>query len=100
MRAVSAQLRDIGKTCPGVTSICDASCTNVFTHMSVWMNYTPEFQMMVVLVSSPLALLVVLWGMTPKQMLQTMISGQQDTAMARQVLLGQGPEARFENSRH
>jgi hypothetical protein len=67
MRAVSAQLRDIGKTCPGVTSICDASCTNVFTHMSVWMNYTPEFQMMVVLVSSPLALLVVLWGMTPSK---------------------------------
>ncbi len=84
MRALSAQLRDVGNTCPGVISVCDASCYNVFTHMSVWMNYTPEFHMMVVLVSSPLALLVALWGMTPKQMLQTMVSGQQDT---RQVLL-------------
>ena len=31
-----------------------------------WMSFTPEFQSTIVLVSSPLALLVALWGMTTK----------------------------------
>ena len=40
------------------------------------MAYTPEFQLMIVLVSSPLALLVALWGMTPKTTLQLMKSSK------------------------
>ena len=36
------------------------------------MSLTPEFQLMVVFISSPLALLVALWGMTPKHMLRQM----------------------------
>ncbi len=48
---------------------CDA-CYNVFTHMAVWMNRVPEFQTMIVLVSSPLALIAALYGMTSPFMLQ------------------------------
>jgi hypothetical protein len=53
---------------PGVESFCN-SCTNVFTHISRWMIYTPEFQLTITLISSPLALLVALWGMTPRVLL-------------------------------
>jgi len=41
-------------------SVCDASCNNVYTHMSQWMAYTPEFQVTIVPVSSPLTLLLAL----------------------------------------
>jgi hypothetical protein len=58
--------------CLDVFNNCDSSCYNVYTHISQWMFYTPEFQTMFVLVSSPLALLVALWGMTPKSTLQLM----------------------------
>jgi hypothetical protein len=65
MLAVAYQLSDSAKDCPnGVTDLCDASCFNVYTHMARWMAYTPEFQLTVILISSPLALLVALWGMT------------------------------------
>jgi hypothetical protein len=85
MHAVVYQLRDVGKTCPEAKSSCDASCYNVYvppqglnlktlwhyfhdanryTHASRWMFFTPEFQLTVILVSSPLALLVALWGST------------------------------------
>jgi hypothetical protein len=37
-----------------------------------WMFYTPQFQLVIVLVSSPLALLVALWGMTSEYTLQLM----------------------------
>jgi hypothetical protein len=87
MRAVAAQLQDRGKRCPGVTSFCDASCYNMFTHMQRWMGYTPEFQVTIVLVSSPLALLVALWGMTSRQMLQAMKSRKRRVAMTHQALL-------------
>ena len=33
------------------------------------MIYTPEFQLTITLISSPLALLVALWGMTPQVLL-------------------------------
>jgi hypothetical protein len=87
MRAVAAQLQDRGKRCPGVTSLCDASCYNMFTHMQRWMGYTPEFQMTIVLLSSPLTLLVALWGMTSRQTLQAMKSRNQRVAMTHQALL-------------
>ena len=80
-------LRNINQDCPGVTSDCDVNCYNLYTHISVWMRYTPEFQLTVVLISSPVALLVALWGMTSKQTLRTMMSGEKDKAMALQFLL-------------
>ena len=41
-----------------------------------WLQFTPEFQLSVVLISSPLALIVALWGMTDKRTLQHMRSGR------------------------
>ena len=72
MYAVVNQLRDYDKNCPPGTNFCDSSCFNVFTHINQWMFYTPEFQLIIILISSPLALLVALWGMTSKLTLQLM----------------------------
>jgi hypothetical protein len=70
--AVSNHLRDYGNpNCPGA-NLCHSSCYNDFTHISQWMFYTPEFQLTIILISSPLALLVALWGMTSKLTLQLM----------------------------
>ena len=74
--AIANQSQDTAKTCPGVTSLCDASCYNVYTHIVQWNSYTPEFQSAVVLISSPLTLLVALWCMTSKLTLQLMKSRQ------------------------
>jgi hypothetical protein len=76
MSAVAYQFRGIGeitdKKCIGFRAqqVCDSSCNNVFTHISFWMLFTPEFEATIVLVSSPVALLVALWGMTNKATLQ------------------------------
>jgi hypothetical protein len=42
---------------------------------------TPEFQLTVVLISSPLTLLVALWGMTTGVILQLMRSSRWETAL-------------------
>ena len=54
----------------------------MYSHFLYWMIYTPEFQLVVVLVSSPLALLVALWGMTSKATLYLMKSSQRETALS------------------
>ncbi len=72
MFAVAHHLRDNDKTCPG-QNFC-SGCYNTYSHMVRWMTYTPEFQLTIVLVSSPLALLVALWGMTTNTTLQLMSS--------------------------
>jgi hypothetical protein len=72
MLAVARQLQDQATRCPGVTGFCDASCNNVFTHITQWALRTPEFQTTVVLVASPVALLVALWGVTSRYTLQLM----------------------------
>jgi hypothetical protein len=73
MLAVAFGLRDNQKTCPGSEKFdyC-ASCYNLYTHMSGWLVYSPQFEATVVLISSPATLLVALWGMTPKSTLQLM----------------------------
>ncbi len=86
MFAVARQLQDVSRTCPGVTDRCDPSCFNVFTHIGQWAANTPEFQVTIVLVSSPLTLLVALWGMTSKQTLHTMKSNQQEVPLMQRVL--------------
>ena len=55
---------------------CDPACSNVWTVIQEWLQFTPEFQLTVVLISSPLALLVALWGMTSERTLQHMRSGR------------------------
>ena len=56
-----------------------------------WLLYTPEFQLSVELISSPLSLLVALWGMTSKRALQAMKrSGGGMVSLRGNPLLGQG----------
>jgi hypothetical protein len=81
--AVSRQLQDGAdgqRRCPGAT-FCDPSCFNVFTHINQWAANTPEFQVTVVLVASPLTLMMALWGMTSKQTLEAMKSKEQDVPL-------------------
>jgi hypothetical protein len=73
MYAVSFLLRDSPADC---LSFCDTSCRNVYSVISFWMSYTPEFQLIVMLISSPAALFVALWGMTTKSALQLMKSSK------------------------
>lgn len=78
LTAIAFVLRDYGKECPGVTSKCDASCYNVFTFITVWNGSTPEFRPTIVLISSPLVLLVMLWGMTTASIWQRLKPSQRD----------------------
>jgi hypothetical protein len=94
--ALAFQLQNLAMKCPGVLSDCDAGCYNMFAHMNQWQIYTPvsttalappspphtlsqEFQPTVVLVSSPIALLVALRGITNKRTRQLMSSSVQRT---------------------
>ena len=81
MFAVSRHLQDGARRCPGVTSPCDPSCYNVFSHINQWAARTPEFQVTIVLLSSPLTLLVALWGMTSSQTLHSMKSKEQEVPL-------------------
>ena len=73
MNALANALQNDGAACP---TPCGIPCNNVWTLIKNWLNVTPEFQLAVVLISSPLALLVALWGMTDKRTLQLMRSGR------------------------
>ncbi len=73
MNALSSALQTEVFTC---SNSCDPACSNVWYVIQTWLNFTPEFQLIVVLISSPLALLVALWGMTDKRTLQLMRSGR------------------------
>ncbi len=66
------------KFCPDA---CD-ECANVYVHIVQWMAYTPEFQVLIVLVSSPVALLVALWDMTFNATLHLMKSSQRDALLS------------------
>ena len=97
MFALANELQNAGNyvNCPSTTH-CDASCYNVYKLMQEWLFYTPEFQLTVVLISSPLALLVALWGMTNKRMLQRMQSNRRQMSSMRNLLLrgtGRSPPA-------
>jgi hypothetical protein len=83
MNAVALQLRDYSKQCgrATATSYCDATCHNVYSHISFWISNTPEFPLMIMLISSPVAQLVALWGKTTKSTLQLMKSSKRGGAM-------------------
>jgi hypothetical protein len=87
MNAVVSQLQNLSNACQGVTSFCNASCFNVFTHIYTWMQHTPEFQVMIVLISKPLPLLVALWGMTSQRMRVQIQARDQDSIPMRDRLL-------------
>ncbi len=46
------------------------------------MTFTPEFQLMIVLISSPVAQIVALWGTTTKSMLQLVKGNKQDAKLS------------------
>jgi hypothetical protein len=51
-----------------------AACKNVFSNIQGWLLYTPSFQFIAVLVSSPLAMAVALWGMSDVRVLDSFTS--------------------------
>jgi len=54
------------------SSKCASPCFNDHTLIITWLDFTPEFQTIVVLVSSPITMLTALWGMSSARMLQLM----------------------------
>ena len=88
MFALANQLQNISAqtSCPS-SNLCDASCYNVYRLMQLWLIYTPEFRLTVELISSPLALLVALWGMTSDRTLQRMQSNRRQMGRMRDDLL-------------
>ncbi len=80
--AVSASLQNFSAGfCLSRSDLCSTTVTpmcpvpyNEFALMQLFLVYTPELQMVVVLISSPLTLLVALWGMTSAPMLRAMRS--------------------------
>jgi hypothetical protein len=57
--------------------------------MQNWITFTPEFQLLIILISSPLALGVALWGMTSDSALKMMRVGRSNTAMESMLRLSQ-----------
>jgi len=82
MNAVSEALQNNASACAAssTTYFCDPTCYNLWDLMQYWLTFTPAFQLMVMLISSPLALLVALWGMTSERMLQRMSSRNRQMA--------------------
>jgi hypothetical protein len=75
MFAIALQLQNVSAKCPGATlddSHFCAPCYNDYMHLWEWMDYTPVFRLLIILISSPMSLLVALWGMTSRRYLQLM----------------------------
>jgi hypothetical protein len=75
MFSVSGALQHDDNGCPG---FCDVPCHDVHTLVQSWIAFTPEFQFTVTLISSPLALLIALWGVTTQRTLQLMSSSARE----------------------
>ena len=84
MSAVANGLQDGDASCVS-GNVCDASCYNVYFLIQQWLFFTPEFQLSVELISSPLTLLVALWGMTSEQTLQHMRAGHEQLLSFRSI---------------
>ncbi len=69
--AVANHLQDAGNTACSNAPLrwCDP-CYNVYMHMAWYLHRTPEFRLVIIFISSPLALLVALRGMTDKVIVQ------------------------------
>jgi hypothetical protein len=78
MNALANALQNDNAACP---TLCGIPCNNMYQLIQNWLLLTPEFQLIVVLISSPLALLVALWGMTSERMLQHMRSSRSQMVM-------------------
>jgi hypothetical protein len=92
MIAIASALQDSGRYCATICSSFpqDFLCPkplNMYTHMYFYLNYSPEFQLLVVLISSPLALLVALWGMTSGRTLHAMRESRRQMESIRSMML-------------
>ncbi len=67
--AVAQSLQNNGDPC--AVSWCHP-CKNMYSHMQAWILYTPSLQFMIMIVTSPGAILVALWGMTDVDVLEHM----------------------------
>jgi hypothetical protein len=91
MLAIVSVGQDSENICPlsnrnSPTFYCTVPCFNTHTHVWEWMQNTPELEMAVVIVSSPLCLLVSLWGMTSTRMLQLMLSSLKHDLRGKDVI--------------
>jgi hypothetical protein len=78
MNALANALQNNYAACP---TFCGIPCNNMYQLIQNWLLLTPEFQLIVVLISSPLALIVALWGMTSERTLQHMRSGRRQMTL-------------------
>lgn len=69
MYALALALNEIANNCS--FSECHP-CKNVFSHILSWILNTPEFQYVVMVIASPVAQLVALWGMSGVRSLEQM----------------------------
>jgi hypothetical protein len=73
MFAVANGFHDSDVSCQDYVGRC-SNCYNTFTHVQIWMLNTPSFQLTIMLMSQPVALVVALWGMTSGHTLEVMRS--------------------------
>jgi len=83
MYALARALQNDAAACAATSGDCDSTCLNKWKLMNTWIAFTPEFQSMVILISSPVAMIVALWGMTSKRALQLMKSSGEQSAAVR-----------------
>jgi hypothetical protein len=87
MYALARALQNDTAVCAAIaTSVCDSTCFNQWWLIDQWLALTHEYQAMVLLISSPIAMIVALWGMTSKRALQLMKSSGKKSAAARDDL--------------
>ncbi len=80
--AVAQALQNNGDSC--AISFCD-SCHNVYSNIQGWIIYTPAFQQVTILIASPIALLVALWGMSGVRALEQMSSNSVQSQLVTKV---------------
>jgi hypothetical protein len=71
MVALATGLSNSQAECDTYTNRC-SYCYNLYTHMFVWLLYTPTIYFVVLLMGQPVVMLVALWGMSSGQMLALM----------------------------
>jgi hypothetical protein len=71
---------------------CDNSCMNQFSLLQRWLDFTPEFRALVVLVSSPMLMLITLWSLTSSRMVALLRGG---AGQHHQPLLGPGMHSSY-----
>lgn len=83
MRACTSVMFSAANALQSSSDFCDhyvdrcSECYNDFSHLLIWFIYTPSFQLTVLLISQPVALIVSLWGLTSGHTWEMMKSQKQ-----------------------